>query len=246
MVSDLNQAGNDRCIFLDTETTGLEIREGHRIIEIAAVEMMNRRLTGRRFHEYIDPQRDIDPGAEAVHGITRQFLEGKPTFSKIVRSFCEFVSGTELIIHNAPFDIGFLNYELSLAGLNPLEDFSVKITDSLRLARELHPGQRNSLDALCKRYGVDNSSRSLHGALLDAELLAEVYLSMTRGQSNLVMDSLPPSKMVDQELSPQLPEVIVLEAQPEELVLHQSQLEGIQRESHGKCVWLSNELTEEF
>ena len=234
----------NRSVFLDTETTGLEVREGHRIIEVAAIEMIDRQLTGRTYHEYIDPQRDIDSGAEAVHGITRQYLEGKPVFSEIAPAFCEYLKGAELIIHNASFDIGFINSELSLAGLSPIEDYCTVIIDSLRLARELHPGQRNSLDALCKRYGIDNSSRTLHGALLDAELLAEVYLAMTRGQSSLVMDSAPLSTLPSQSPPTKLPDVHVVHAQTHELALHYSHLESIQSESRGQCLWLLDKITQ--
>ncbi|MBU6460141.1 MAG: DNA polymerase III subunit epsilon [Proteobacteria bacterium] len=231
-----------RFVFLDTETTGLEVREGHRIIEIAAVEMINRQLTGSTYHEYIDPQRDIDPAAEAVHGISLNALEGKPVFKDISIDFCRFIKGAELIIHNASFDIGFINSELMRAGLNPVEEYCPVITDSLRLARELHPGQRNSLDALCKRYGVDNSSRTLHGALLDAGLLAEVYLAMTRGQANLVMDTAPISQPSSQEGSRPLPDVYIVKANDNELSLHQAQLLDIQNQSDGACVWFKNKL----
>ncbi|MEM6484138.1 MAG: DNA polymerase III subunit epsilon [Pseudomonadota bacterium] len=179
-----------RQVVLDTETTGLEVSQGHRIIEIGCVEVQNRRLTGRHFHRYIDPERDVDPGAIEVHGITNEFLADKPLFSAVSPDFLEFVEGAELIIHNAPFDIGFLDHELrsldsKFSGLAQL----CEVTDTLLMARNKHPGQRNSLDALCQRYDVDNSNRELHGALLDAEILAEVYLVMTGGQTMLALGS---------------------------------------------------------
>lgn len=174
-----------RQIVLDTETTGLKVEEKHRIIEIAAVELINRKLTGKYFHLYINPQREVDPGALAVHGLRNEFLQDKPLFAQIVDEFLAFVANSELIIHNAPFDLSFINYELSLLPKKtPAPTLDLAIVDTLQLARRLHPGQRNNLDALCKRYGVDNSKREWHGALLDANLLAQVYLAMTGGQSN--------------------------------------------------------------
>jgi len=175
-----------RQIVLDTETTGLDTSAGHRIIEIGCVELENRRLTGNTLHLYINPQRDIDDGALQVHGITREFLSDKPTFEQIAEQFLTFVEGAELVIHNAPFDIGFLNHELRLMGphLGTVEK-RCRVLDTLKMARELHPGQKNSLDALCRRYHVDNTHRELHGALLDAEILADVYLAMTGGQTRL-------------------------------------------------------------
>ncbi|MDR2838209.1 MAG: DNA polymerase III subunit epsilon, partial [Azonexus sp.] len=174
-----------RQIILDTETTGLDPRQGHRIIEIAALEMTNRRLTGRHLHKYINPEREIDEGAQAVHGISLDFLADKPKFADIADEFLDFINGAELIIHNAPFDLGFLNAELSRLDRVPVETLCNGVTDTLKMARDLHPGKRNSLDALCERYEIDNSSRTLHGALLDTELLAEVFLAMTRGQNSL-------------------------------------------------------------
>ena len=175
-----------RQIILDTETTGLSHEQGHRIIEIGCVEMVNRRLTGKNFHEYINPERDIDEGAQAVHGITRDFLENKPVFAQIAEDFMAFVNDSEIIIHNAAFDKGFINAELKRLNSvwKPLQDYC-RITDTLALARQMHPGQRNSLDALCKRYSIDNSHREMHGALLDSHLLARVYLAMTGGQATL-------------------------------------------------------------
>lgn len=181
-----------RQIILDTETTGLETAQGHRVIELGCVELLDRRLSGNRFHYYLAPDRDIDLGAEEVHGITKEFLKDKPKFADVVDEFMEFINGAEIIIHNAPFDVGFLNYELELINSHwgHFEDHCT-IIDSLALAREKHPGQRNSLDALCQRYYVDNTQRDLHGALLDAEILADVYLLMTGGQASLELASAP-------------------------------------------------------
>ena len=178
-----------RQIVLDTETTGLEPRAGHRIIEIGAVELEKRKLTGRHYHRYINPERDIDEGAQEVHGITLESLQGKPLFADIAEEFIDFVRGAELIIHNAPFDVGFLDNELALLGHDLRIDQLCTVVDSLVLARQRHPGQKNNLDALCKRYGVDNSQRDLHGALLDAEILADVYLVMTGGQTRLSLNA---------------------------------------------------------
>lgn len=172
-----------RQIVLDTETTGLSPQQGHRVIEIGAVELVNRRLTGNKFHQYINPERDIDAGAQKVHGITMEFLADKPVFTDLIDEFIEFIDGAELVIHNAPFDVGFLNHEFSLAGkrFKNLNAYC-GVLDTLELARKKHPGQRNNLDALCKRYDVNNSDRQLHGALLDANILSHVYLAMTGGQ----------------------------------------------------------------
>ncbi|MGI9329303.1 MAG: DNA polymerase III subunit epsilon [Gammaproteobacteria bacterium] len=177
-----------RQVVLDTETTGLEYEKGHRIIEIGCVELLNRRRTGNHFHRYINPQREIDPAAAEVHGITSDQLADKPVFDAVAESLLEFIDGAELIIHNADFDAGFLNHELHLMDQEQRIEDRCSVIDSLVLARELHPGQRNSLDALCRRYFIDNSSRDLHGALLDAQLLADVYLAMTGGQGELGLD----------------------------------------------------------
>lgn len=177
-----------RQIFLDTETTGLYPAQGHRIIEIAAIEMINRRPTNNHFHVYLNPEREIDPAAQEVHGITYEFLQDKPLFKAVSAQLIDFIRDAELIIHNAPFDVGFLNSELGRIGLQPIEAMCDKITDTLKMAKDSRPGQRNNLDALCKHFGIDNSKRTLHGALLDAELLAEVYMAMTRGQDSLLMD----------------------------------------------------------
>ncbi|MEJ2394406.1 MAG: DNA polymerase III subunit epsilon [Candidatus Thiodiazotropha sp.] len=178
-----------RQIILDTETTGLEPEQGHRIIEIGCVEMVDRRLTGNNFHQYLQPDREIDAGAIEVHGITNEFLADKPHFTDVAADFIDYVRGGELIIHNAPFDVGFLNHELRLMGHETLVGDLCAVTDTLVMAKKMHPGQRNSLDALCKRYDIDNSHRDLHGALLDAEILADVYLMMTGGQAALMLDA---------------------------------------------------------
>lgn len=178
-----------RQVVLDTETTGLDPAQGHRIIEIGALEIVNRKATGRTFHVYLNPDREIDAGAIAVHGLTNDFLADKPRFPDVVADLLEFVQGSELVIHNAPFDIGFLNAELGLIDRPPVLEACQGVLDTLKLAKELHPGQKNNLDALCRRYEVDNSGRAYHGALLDSQLLAEVYLAMTRGQESLLIES---------------------------------------------------------
>lgn len=235
-----------RQIILDTETTGLEPRLGHRIIEVAGVEMKNRRLTGRHLHFYCNPEREVDAGAMAVHGITNEFLEDKPKFGQVARELTEFISGAELVIHNAPFDIGFLDMEFSRLDLPPTREICASVRDTLKMARDLHPGKRNNLDALCERYQISNAHRTLHGALLDAELLADVYLAMTRGQESLIMDLSPPSQKVRadnnthaQSNKPR-PPLRVRRANDEEAAVHQQVLEHIQKESDGKCVWLGN------
>ena len=177
-----------RKIFLDTETTGLDPNQGHRIIEIAAVEMNNRQLTTNYYHTYLNPGREIDPAAQEVHGITLDFLQDKPIFKDIAAEFLNFIKDSEIIIHNAPFDVGFLNMELGKISFDKLEAHSVSIFDSLKLAKEIRPGQRNNLDALCRSYNIDNTSRSFHGALLDAQLLGDVYIAMTRGQEAFSID----------------------------------------------------------
>ena len=232
-----------RQIVLDTETTGLEASLGHRVIEIAAVEIANRRLTGRHFHKYLNPEREIEGGALEVHGLTLEFLQDKSRFREIALEFIEFVSGAELIIHNAPFDVAFLDNELALAGLEPVAAYSPMVTDTLRMARDLHPGKRNSLDALCERYQVDNSARTLHGALLDAELLAEVYLAMTRGQETLIMDiGLPEQSITDVDFGEAIPELLVVSATQEELAVHWRQLDEIDKAAKGGCLWKRIEI----
>lgn len=229
-----------RQIILDTETTGLDPRQGHRIIEVAGVEVVNRRLTNRHFHHYINPDRDIDEGAQAVHGISREFLADKPRFADIADSFLDFIDGAELVIHNAPFDVGFLNAELALLDKAPVTDFCASVTDTLKMARDNFPGKRNSLDALCERLEIDNSHRNLHGALLDAELLADVYLMMTRGQDGLAMvfEENVQNVSVSTE-GTQLGQLKVAAASDSDLAAHQQVLEQIQKESGGKCVWLT-------
>jgi len=226
-----------RQIFLDTETTGLEPRLGHRIIEVAGVEMVNRRLTGRHFHRYLNPGRDSDEGALQVHGLTTEFLSDKPKFAEVVEEFLEYVTGAELIIHNAPFDIGFLDAELALVRKKKLATYCPAVIDTLRMAKDLHPGKRNGLDSLCERYQIDNSARTLHGALLDAELLAEVYLAMTRGQDSLIVESesaraeIKAATFERGELR-----LAVLRANAEELAAHESQLADIDKASGG-ALW---------
>ncbi len=226
-----------RQIVLDTETTGLDWKAGHRVIEIAAVEMVNRQLTGNHFHYYLNPDREIDAGAQEVHGISLEFLQDKPRFGDIVGDFLDYVAGAELVIHNAPFDVGFLNHELGLLGKEPVEAVCSGVVDTLRLAKELHPGKRNSLDALCERYEVDNSGRTLHGALLDSELLAEVYLAMTRGQETLAIDIGHDSVLAMPFQGEARPKLFVLPATEEELAAHQAQLEEIEKASQGDCLW---------
>ena len=233
-----------RQIVLDTETTGLETSQDHRIIEIGCVEMVNRKLTGRHYHQYINPQRKVDEGAMEVHGITDQFLEDKPLFDAIAPEFFEFVTGADLIIHNAPFDLGFINHETAkLPGNIAAIETGCKIIDTLALARQKHPGQKNNLDALCKRYGVDNSQRDLHGALLDAEILADVYLLMTGGQVNLNINdqSAADSCEINQasnirRLPDSRPPLRVITANDHEIARHQAKLKSIEAAS-GNCIW---------
>lgn len=216
-----------RQIFLDTETTGLDPNQGHRIIEIAAVEMINRQITKNQFHVYINPEREIDEAAQEVHGLTLDFLADKPLFENIVEDFINFVIDSELIIHNAPFDIGFLNMELGRIKKNTVDTFVAQITDSLKMARDLRPGQRNNLDALCRVYDVDNSKRNLHGALLDSLLLSEVYIGMTRGQEAFEID-FSDSQFIGKDLNKDvLSKLKPLMAKQEEVDLHLSYLKKI-------------------
>lgn len=232
-----------RQIVLDTETTGLEHRLGHRIIEIGGVEINNRHLTNRHFHYYLNPEREIDEGAQAVHGISLEFLQDKPRFAEIAAEFLDFVRGAELIIHNAPFDVGFLNAELARLDMEPIESVCSAILDTLRMAKERFPGKRNSLDALCERYAIDNSKRTLHGALLDAEILAEVYIVMTRGQESLLMelaDNHDPGRVrTGKDLAISTRSQRILRASAEEIAEHENLLAAIQKESKGKCLWLT-------
>lgn len=232
-----------RQVVLDTETTGLEPREGHRIIEIGCVELINRRPTGNHYHQYVQPQRTIDSGAIEVHGITNEFLADKPLFADIAEDFISFIRGAELIIHNAPFDVGFINHELAMldADYAPVDSFCT-ILDSLVMARKLHPGQKNNLDALCKRYEVDNSRRELHGALLDAEILADVYLSMTGGQTALSLDSEQDGEAGSgaggiRRLPSSRPRLKVIYANGEENQAHAQRLKAIDKASEDKTVW---------
>jgi DNA polymerase-3 subunit epsilon len=238
-----------RQIVLDTETTGLEPELGHRIIEIGCVEIMNRRPTGRTFHHYINPEREIEKGALEVHGITAEFLQGKPRFADVAEELMTFICGAELIIHNAAFDVNFLDYELrrlakaiaSFGGRSVAKE--CRVLDSLALARQMHPGQRNNLDALCKRYEIDNSHRELHGALLDARILADVYLAMTGGQVGLALDELMAGAQVVEGggqvralLRPAIP-LVVISASDAETSSHDSMLQLIAKASKGRCLW---------
>jgi len=236
-----------RQVVLDTETTGLDPELGHRIIEIGVVELVNRRLTGQRLHYYLQPDREIDDGALDVHGITREFLQGKPRFADVSAEILEFVSGAEVIIHNAPFDLAFLNHELARLGDPDLRmESCCRILDSLALARQLHPGQRNGLDALCKRYQIDNSARQLHGALLDAEILADVYLAMTGGQAVLELGSTggtaaATGSLRDAPRTRRTGSIPVVRASRDEIEAHASQLADIDETSGGRCLWLQLE-----
>lgn len=227
-----------RQIFLDTETTGLDPAQGHRIIEIAAVEVINRRLTKNHFHVYLNPDREIDLGAQQVHGISLEFLQDKPRFPDVAADFLDFIAGGELIIHNAPFDVGFLDRELGLIGMPGLRKGCAGIIDTLKMAKEMRPGQRNNLDALCRHFGIDNSSRTLHGALLDAELLADVYLAMTRGQESLMMEITETAPANgDVPLAMRGAPLRVLAAEAGELEAHQQYLAGLDKAAGGSCLW---------
>lgn len=223
-----------RQIFLDTETTGLYPAQGHRIIEVAAVEVVNRRLTKNHFHFYINPEREIDQGAQEVHGISLEFLQDKPRFADIADDLIAFIADAELIAHNAQFDVGFLNSEFGLLGLKTVEEITAKITDTLKMAKEMRPGQRNNLDALCKFYGIDNSKRTLHGALLDAELLADVYMAMTRGQESLMMTLDKPEQHAVALHAGDAP-ILVKRANADELAAHEEYLAGLAKS--GSCLW---------
>lgn len=234
-----------RKIILDTETTGLDFRTGDRVIEIGCVELHGRQLTGQRFHAYINPDRVIDPGAIAVHGLTNEFLADKPRFAEIAADFMDFVRGAELVIHNAAFDVGFLNNELGLVKQESIEQLCSEVIDTLRMAREMRPGKKNNLNALCAEFGVDNSGRQLHGALLDAELLAEVYLAMTRGQNSLEIEF--DSPVVDYSMggTRKRPPLKVLGASAVELAEHERVLDEIAKASKGNCLWRSLESTQQ-
>jgi DNA polymerase-3 subunit epsilon len=227
-----------RQIVLDTETTGLNPRTGDRVIEVGCVELHNRMLTGNNFHAYINPDRDSEESALAVHGLTTEFLRDKPRFAEIAPQLREYIQGAEVIIHNAPFDLGFLNAEFKLLGLPTFTEHCASVIDTLVNAKEMHPGKRNSLDALCDRYGVSNAHRKLHGALLDAELLADVYLSMTRGQNSLSMD-------MEEEITSEdglleavpLAAILVLAAGAEDVAEHDKVLSGLDKAVKGECIW---------
>ena len=231
-----------RQIVLDTETTGLDPTKGHRIIEIGCVELINRKRTGNELHQYLQPDREIDPGAIEVHGISNEFLADKPRFEDIVSDFLTYIEGAELIIHNAPFDVGFLDHEFERAGLGQGKtQATCDVIDTLVMARRLRPGQKNSLDALCRHYTIDNSQRDLHGALLDAELLAEVYLAMTGGQTALFREGSAVKSVADTEVVRKLDKnrktLPVITASKEELVAHNAWLDELDRKTDGKCLW---------
>lgn len=240
-----------RLVVLDTETTGLEVEQGHRIVEVACVEIIGRKVTGRHFREYVNPQREIDAGALGIHGISSEELADKPVFADICDSFLAFIKDSELVIHNASFDVGFIEAEMARIGAQPprLADHCAKITDSLAEARSLRRGKKNSLDALCKEYGVDASRRDYHGALLDAELLAEVYLALTSGQDemNLAGDDPAPLQASAPSSAPAQPQALapakdrpplkVIKATPEELAAHEARLAALDKASAGHCLW---------
>ncbi|SHM42722.1 DNA polymerase III subunit epsilon [Phytopseudomonas punonensis] len=244
-----------RRVVLDTETTGMPVNDGHRVIEIGCVEVDGRRLTGRHFHIYLQPDRDIDEGAIAVHGITNDDLKDKPRFKDVADDFYEFIKGAQLIIHNAPFDLGFLNNEFALIGQHERSDISAycDVLDTLQMARERHPGQRNSLDALCKRYGVDNSGRELHGALLDSEILADVYLAMTGGQTNLSLagegsegdGSGRQQPTPIRRLPADRPRGVVLAASAEDLAAHAARMAAIEKAAGALPLWVQMEAAEQ-
>ena len=222
---------------LDTETTGLNARLGDRVIEIGCVELLSRRVTDRTFHRFVNPEREIEEGAARVHGIDREFLADKPKFAAIAAEFLDYVRGAELVIHNAEFDVEFLDRELEIAGFGKLSEYVSGVVDSLAMARELHPAKKNSLDALCERYAVDNSHRTLHGALLDARLLAEVYLAMTRGQESLVMELETPAAVAMASTGVDLSLLIVLRASPEEVAAHERYLDALEKEAKDGALW---------
>lgn len=246
-----------RQIVLDTETTGIETRDGHRLIEIGAVEVINRRLTGNTYHQYINPEREIDAEAIEVHGITNERVANEPVFAEVAQEFWDFIRGAELVIHNAPFDVGFIDHEFNLLkavrpelDLGPVREHC-RVLDTLVMARQMHPGQRNSLDALCKRYDIDNGHRVLHGALLDAEILADVYMAMTGGQTALTLDAgddeqqkaTIPGEFSVRRLSLPSGRLKVVRPDDGELAAHQAKLEGVRKQA-GECLWDS--LPEHF
>ena len=228
-----------RQIFLDTETTGLSPDNGDRIVEIGCVELIARKLTGNNKHFYLNPERDSHEEALKVHGISNEFLKDKPRFGVVAQELLDYLNGAEIIIHNAPFDVGFLNKELEICGQRPIATYVSKITDSLMMAKELYPGKRNSLDALCDRLEVDNSGRTLHGALLDAELLADVYINLTRGQNCLMMDSSAATSTGAQIPTIDLSQFVLplIAANDDELAAHEKLLADIDKTSKGKTIW---------
>ena len=226
-----------RQVVLDTETTGLNAKLGDRIIEIGCVEVLSRRVSERQFHAYLNPERDVDLGATRVHGMTLEDLRQKPKFAEVAREFLDFVSGAEVIIHNAEFDVEFLDLELGRAKLGRLSDHVARVTDTLAYARELHPGKKNTLDALCERYFINNAHRTLHGALLDALLLAECYLAMTRGQESLMMELESPAQAAAALAQVDVSNLIVLPALPEEVALHEAYLDAMEKDAKGPSLW---------
>jgi DNA polymerase-3 subunit epsilon len=231
-----------RQIVIDTETTGLDPTLGHRIIEIAAVEIVDRRLTGNHFHRYVNPERDSEHAALQIHGITMEFLSDKPKFRDIAREFLDFVQGAEILMHNAAFDVAFIDFELSLLELHPINTVCASVIDTLKMAREMHPGKRNALDSLCDRYQVDNAARTLHGALLDAQLLAEVYLAMTRGQESLLIED----ETLQITISPVISgrrhsTMVVMMASPDELASHAVYMEELARANGRPAVWTQHQ-----
>ncbi len=232
-----------RQIILDTETTGIEPKEGHNIIEIGCVEMVKRKLTGNNYHQYVKPDREVEAEAISVHGITNEYLDDKPKFREVMLEFIEFIRGAELVIHNAPFDVGFMNAEFARNGIKERVEDICTIVDTLAMARKKHPGQKNNLNALCRRYGIDNSHRELHGALLDSEILADVYLLMTGGQTALLLDANDSGgddgagesgeiRRVQSDM-----ELIVLKADANELAAHQSFVTVLDKKCGGESVW---------
>jgi DNA polymerase-3 subunit epsilon len=228
-----------RLVVLDTETTGLDAKDGDRVIEIGFVEILGRRLSERTFHTYLNPEREVELGATRVHGLTREDLMAKPKFASMAAEFLDFVRGAEIVIHNASFDVEFLDMELKLCGLPALGEHVARVVDTLALAREANPGRKNSLDALCERYAIDHSNRTLHGALLDARLLAECYLAMTRGQESLVMELETPAAAAAALAALQIDvsSLIVLPALAEEAALHEKYLDAMEKEAKGPSLW---------
>jgi len=231
-----------RQIVLDTETTGLNARLGDRVIEIGCIELMSRNVTDWTFHQYLNPERDIEEGAAKVHGLTAEFLADKPKFAEIAKDFLDYVRGAEIVIHNAAFDVEFLDQELGLAGLGKLAGHCAGITDTLARARELHPGKRNNLDALCERYGIDNSHRTFHGALLDASLLAEVYLAMSRGQESLIVETDLPQAAAGGPATFDASKLVVVAASAAELAEHERMLDLVAKSSGDRCVFRQCDL----